>query len=130
MSEISTPQTEKITQHPLETVLKDLEYLVNSLAMELEVAPSDRKAHQDLLRRIKRVAETALQIPDSAWPISVDSPEGEVQELTKEEQQMLEKGVWITEDKLGEEINIDSINKRLKERGYQIELSFPETPES
>ncbi|GET40249.1 hypothetical protein [Microseira wollei] len=71
MSELSTPQAEKITQHPLETVLKDLEYLVNSLAMELEVAPSDRKAHQDLLRRTIRVAEAALQIPDQTWPVTV-----------------------------------------------------------
>ena len=71
MSEISTPQAEKITQHPLETVLKDLEYLVNSLEMELEVAPSDRKAHQDLLRRIQKVIEAALQIPDQTWPVTV-----------------------------------------------------------
>ena len=71
MSEISTPQAEKITQHPLETVLKDLEYLVNSLAMELEVAPSDRKAHQHLLRRIQKVTEAALQIPDQTWPVTV-----------------------------------------------------------
>jgi hypothetical protein len=71
MSEISTPQAEKIAQHPLENVLKDLEYLVNSLAMELEVAPSDRKAHQDLLRRIQKVTEAALQIPDEAWPVTV-----------------------------------------------------------
>ena len=130
MSEISTPQAEKIAQHPLETVLKDLEYLVNSLEMELEVAPSDRKAHQDLLRRTIRVAEAALQIPDEAWPLSVEVFPGETQELTKEEQEMLENGIWITEGEIGEEINIDSINKRLKERGYQIELSFPETPES
>ena len=71
MSEISTPQAEKITPHPLETVLKDLEYLVNSLAMELEVAPSDRKAHQDLLRRIQKVTEAALLIPAQTWPVAV-----------------------------------------------------------
>lgn len=53
MSEISTPQAEKITQHPLETVLKDLEYLVNSLEMELEVAPSDRTKFLLLLAGIQ-----------------------------------------------------------------------------
>ncbi|MCL1468904.1 hypothetical protein [Argonema galeatum] len=130
MSEVSTPQqAEKIIHHPLETVLKDLEYLVKSLEMELDVAPSDRKAHQDLLHRIHRVSLSALQTPDEAWPLSVPSPKKEPQELTKEEQEMLENGVFLTEGEIGEEINVDAINKRLKERGYQIELSFSETPE-
>ena len=130
MSEISTPQAEKIAQHPLETVLKDLEYLVNSLEMELEVAPSDRKTHQDLLRSIQLVAEAALNIPDKAWPLSLEVFPAETQNLTKEEQEMLQNGIWITEGEIKEEINVDAINKRLQERGYQIELSFPETPES
>ena len=129
MSEINTLQTEKITQHPLETVLKDLEYLVKTLEMEIEVAPSDRKAHQDILRRIQQVSLSALQTPDQAWPLSLSSPQKEPQELTKEEQEALENGIWSTEGKIGKEIEVGLINKRLKERGYQIELSFPETPE-
>lgn len=129
MSEINTLQVEKITQHPLETVLKDLQYLVKSLEMEIEVAPSDRKAHQDLLRRIHRVSQAALQTPDEAWPISVSSLKNEPQDLTKEEQEALENGICLTEGKIGKEIEVGLINKRLKERGYQIELSFPETPE-
>jgi hypothetical protein len=127
MSENTTLQTEKITQHPLETVLKDLEYLVKSLEMEIEVAPSDRKAHQDLLRRLNKVTEISLQIPDEAWPKSIPSNLKENQELTPEEQEMLENGI-IIEGEIGEEIDLNLINKRLKERGYQIELSFPETP--
>ncbi|MFB2898186.1 hypothetical protein ACE1CI_35160 [Aerosakkonemataceae cyanobacterium BLCC-F50] len=128
MSENTTLETEKITQHPLETVLKDLEYLVKSLEMEIEVAPSDRKAHQDLLRRIHRVSEVGLQIPDEAWPKSIGSNPKENQEFTQEEQEMLKNGI-IIEGEIGEEIDVNLINKRLKERGYQIELSFPETPE-
>ena len=116
MSENTTLETEKITQHPLETVLKDLEYLVKSLEMEIEVAPSDRKAHQDLLRRLNKVTEISLQIPDEAWPKSIPSNPKENQELTPEEQEMLENGI-IIEREIGEEIDLDLINKRLKERG-------------
>lgn len=103
MSENSTLQTEKITQHPLETVLKDLEYLVKNLEMEIEVAPSDRKAHQDLLRRIHRVSEVALQIPDEAWPTTV-YPDDPTQAIT------------IVED----DEEFDPEIKALKEQGWQI----------
>ena len=50
--------------HLLETVLQELNYLVKSLEMELDVAPTDRRAHQDVLRGINQVSEAALQIPD------------------------------------------------------------------
>ncbi|HEY9850395.1 MAG TPA: hypothetical protein V6D28_13095 [Leptolyngbyaceae cyanobacterium] len=103
MSEISTLQTEKITQHPLETVLKDLEYLVKTLEMEIEVAPSDRKAHQDLLRRIQRVSEAALQTPDEAWPTIV-YPDDPTQAIT------------IVED----DEEFDPEIKALKAQGWQI----------
>ncbi|GEM_PF-1387596 len=104
MSEVSTPQqAEKIIHHPLETVLKDLEYLVKSLEMELDVAPSDRKAHQDLLRRIHRVSEAALQTPDEAWPSSVE-PNDPTQAIT------------IVED--NEEF--DPEIQALREQGWQI----------
>ncbi len=114
--------------HPLETVLQELDYLVKSLEMELDVAPTDRKAHQDLLRRINQVSEAALQIPDQDWPLTVNFTKGETQELTKEELEFLESTEWITESEIGEEIDVEAINKRLKKRGYEIQLSFPETP--
>jgi len=103
MSEINTIQTEKITQHPLETVLKDLEYLVKTLEMEIEVAPSDHKAHQDLLRRIHRVSLSALQTPDEAWPTTV-YPDDPTQAIT------------IVED----DQEFDPEIKALKEQGWQI----------
>ncbi|MGA9381603.1 MAG: hypothetical protein WBV73_22815 [Phormidium sp.] len=103
MSENSDLQTEKITQHPLETVLKDLEYLVKSLEMEIEVAPSDRKAHKDLLHRIHLISEAALQIPDKAWPTTV-YPDDPTQAIT------------IVED----DQEFDPEIKALKEQGWQI----------
>jgi hypothetical protein len=56
-------------------------------------------------------------------------PEGETQELTEEELELLNSVDWITVVEEGQEIDVDAMNKRLKERGYQIQLSFPETPE-
>ena len=103
MSEINTLKEEKITQHPLETVLKDLEYLVKTLEMEIEVAPSDRKAHQDLLRRIQRVSLSALQTPDETWPTTV-YPDDPTQAIT------------IVEDAQ----EFDPEIKALKEQGWQI----------
>ena len=114
--------------HPLETVLKELGYLVKSLEMELDVAPTDGKAHQDLLRRINQVSAVALQIPDEAWFLTVNFTEGETQEPTKEELEFLESIEWVAESEIGEEIDVEAMNKRLKERGYEIQLSFPETP--
>lgn len=114
--------------HPLKTVLKELRYLVKSLGMELDVAPSDRKAHQDLLRRINQVSEASLQIPDEDWFRTVNFTDRETQEPTKEELEFLESTEWITEGEIGEEIDVEAMNKRLKKRGYEIQLSFPETP--
>ncbi len=113
--------------HPLKTVLKELRYLVKSLGMELDVAPSDRKAHQDLLRRINQVSVAALQIPDEAWFLTVKFTDRETQEPTKQELEFLESTEWIAEGEIGEEIDVEAMNKRLKERGYEIQLSFPET---
>lgn len=113
--------------HPLETVLKELDYLVKSLEMELDVAPTDGKAHQDLLRRINQVS-AALQIPDEDWFLTVNFTEKETQEPTKEELEFLESTEWIAEGEIGEEIDVEEMNKRLKERGYEIQLSFSETP--
>ena len=104
MSEVITQQqAEKIIHHPLETVLKDLEYLVKSLEMELDVAPSDRKAHQDLLRRIKRVSEAALETPNEAWPTIV-YPDDPTQAIT------------IVED----DEEFDPEIQALREQGWQI----------
>jgi hypothetical protein len=61
--EVSTPQVEEITRHHRYT-LDELESLLQSLRMELEVAPTDHKAHQDLFSRIIRVAERGLQLPN------------------------------------------------------------------
>ncbi|MBW4638949.1 MAG: hypothetical protein KME05_12070 [Gloeocapsa sp. UFS-A4-WI-NPMV-4B04] len=114
--------------HPLESVLKELDYLIKSLEMEIDVAPTDRKAHQDLLRRINQVSAAALQIPDEDWFRTVNFTDRKTQEPTKEELEFLESTEWIAEGEIGEEIDVEAMNKRLKERGYEIQLSFPETP--
>lgn len=114
--------------HPLETVLKELNYLVKSLEMELDVAPTDRKAHQDLLRRINQVSEAALQTPDEDWLLIVKFTEKETQEPTKQELEFLESTEGIAEGEIREEIDVEAMNKRLKECGYEIQLSFSETP--
>jgi len=128
--EVSNPQAEQITHHPLEAVIKQLEYLLESLNLEVEVAPTDRKAHQDLLRRTIQACEVALEIPDEAWSVSLPSVPGEGQVMTQEDKEWIESVAWIEEGELGEEIDVDAMNKRLKERGSKIQLSFPETPEN
>lgn len=127
MSQVSQPQEEQITQHPLEAVAKELESLLEKLRMELDVAPTDRTAHQDLLHRIIQASETGLQIPAQNYPTSPSLLEGETQELTEEELEFLKSVEWISEGEIGEDIGVDGLNKRLKERSYQIQLSFPET---
>jgi hypothetical protein len=128
MSKVSQPQEEQITHHPLEAVVEELDSLLEKLRMELDVAPTDRTAHQDLLRRIIQASEKGLQIPAQKYPTSPSLPEGETQELTEEELEFLNTVEWISEGEIGEDIDVDAMNKRLKERGYQIQLSFPETP--
>lgn len=128
MSKVSQPQEEQITQHPLESVVEQLESLLEKLRMELDVAPTDRTAHQDLLRRIIQASEKGLQIPAQTYPKSTNLAEGETQELTEEELEFLNAVEWISEGEIGEDIDVDAMNKRLKERGYQIQLCFPETP--
>jgi hypothetical protein len=129
MSQVSQPQEEQITQHPLEAVVEQLDSLLEKLRMELDVAPTDRTAHQDLLRRIIQASEKGLQIPAQTHPKSSHVIEQGTQEPTEEELEFLNSVEWISEGEIGEDIDVDAMNKRLKERGYQIQLSFPETPE-
>jgi hypothetical protein len=128
MSKVSQSQGKQISHHPLEAVVEELDSLLEKLRMELDVAPTDRTAHQDLLRRIIQASEKGLQIPAQKYPTSPSLPEGETQELTEEELELLNTVEWISEGVIGEDIDVDAMNKRLKERGYQIQLSFPETP--
>ena len=71
--EVSNPQVEEITRHHFYT-LDELESLLQSLRMELEVAPTDHKAHRDLFSRIIREAERGLRPPDPNDYIDVDDP--------------------------------------------------------
>jgi hypothetical protein len=129
MSKLSQPQGKQISHHPLEAVVEELDSLLEKLQMELDVAPTDRTAHQDLLRRIIQASEKGLQKPAPTYPKSPNLAEGETQELTEEELEFLNSVEWISQGEMGEDIDVDAMNKRLKERGYQIQLSFPETPE-
>ncbi len=129
MSKVSQPQEEQLTQHPLDAVVEELESLLEKLRMELDVAPTDRTAHQDLLRRIIQASESGLQVRAQTYPKNSNLPQPQAQELTEEELELLNSLEGISEGKIGEDIDVDAMNKRLKERGYQIQLSFPETPE-
>lgn len=62
MVHIKRPQVE---QHSLEAVTAEVEVLLGKLRMELEVAPTDRKAHQDLLRRTIQAAECGCQVKEA-----------------------------------------------------------------
>lgn len=35
---------------------------------------------------------------------------------------------WVTEGEIGEEIDVDTINERLRKRGYKVQISFEATP--
>lgn len=64
MSENITPK--------IEVLVGELEFMVRKLQLELEVAPTDYKAHQDLLRRIIQVSERGSQIPSSTPTLDRD----------------------------------------------------------
>ncbi len=71
--EVSNSQVEEITRHHFYT-LDELESLLQSLRMELEVAPTDHKAHRDLFSRIIREAERGLKPPDPNDYVDIDDP--------------------------------------------------------
>jgi hypothetical protein len=71
--EVNNSQVEEITRHHRYT-LDELESLLQSLRMELEVAPTDHKAHHDLFHRIIGVAERGLEPPDPNDYINIDDP--------------------------------------------------------
>ena len=128
MSTASPSHRQKTTQHPLETVIAELDGLLEKLRMELDVAPTDIQAHQDLLHRIIQASQHGLQIPTSTYLKSSNFAEQDTQEPAEEELELSESVEWITEGEIGEEIDVDAINNRLKERGYKIQLSFEDSP--
>ena len=71
--EVSNSQVEEITRHHFYT-LDELESLLQSLRMELEVAPTDYKAHRNLFSRIIREAERGLKPPDPNDYVDIDDP--------------------------------------------------------
>jgi len=120
MSKVSQSQETQITQHPLQAVAEELESLLEKLRMELDVAPTDRTAHQDLLNRIIQASETGLQIPAQKYPKSPNLPEGETQELTEEELEYLNSVEWITVVEEGQEIDDEALDNWLRQRGYKV----------
>jgi len=34
---------------------------------------------------------------------------------------------WVTEGEIGEDIDVDALNKRLRKRGYKVQVSFKAT---
>lgn len=98
--EVSNPQIEEITRHHFYT-LDELESLLQSLRMELEVAPTDHKAHRDLFSRIIREAERGLEPPDPNDYIDVDDPT---------------VGITIVEDEQEFDPEIDA----LRQQGWKI----------
>lgn len=51
-----------VTITKIEAIAGELESLVSKLQLELEVAPTDHKAHQNLIHRIIQVSERGSQI--------------------------------------------------------------------
>jgi len=98
--EVSNPLVEEITSHHLYR-LDELESLLQSLRMELEVAPTDHKAHRDLFSRIIREAERGLEPPDPNDYIDVDDPT---------------VGITIVED----EQEFDPEIEALRQQGWKI----------
>lgn len=79
----------EITVHPMEDVATEIETLLATLKMELDVAPTDRVAHLDLLTRIKNAADKGQQLAypkdevllaispsknDETWEVEDDDP--------------------------------------------------------
>ncbi len=120
MSRVSQSQETQITHHPLDPVVEELDSLLEKLRMELDVAPTDRTAHQDLLRRIIQSSEKGLQIPAQTYPKSPNLPEGETQELTEEELELLNSVDWITVVEEGQEIDDEALDNWLRKRGYKV----------
>ncbi|HEY9693378.1 MAG TPA: hypothetical protein V6D15_14295 [Oculatellaceae cyanobacterium] len=129
MSTLSPSQTEKTTQHPLNAVIIELNGLLEKLRLEIDVAPADSKAHQDLLDRIIKASQQGLLIPMETSSHSFSSTEDK-QAPTSEDVELWESVETITDGQIGQEINVDAINKRLEERGYKIQLSFESSSES
>jgi hypothetical protein len=98
--EASNSQVEEITRHHLYT-LDELESLLQSLRMQLEVAPTDHKAHRDLFSRNIREAERGLEPPDPNNYIDVDDPT---------------VGITIVED----EQEFDPEIEALRQQGWKI----------
>lgn len=98
--ELSNPQVQEITRHHRYT-LDELESLLQSLRLELEVAPTDHKAHRDLFSRIILVAERGLGPPDPNDYIDVDDPT---------------VGITIVED----EQEFDPEIEALRQQGWKI----------
>jgi hypothetical protein len=96
MSKVSPPQGEQTTQHPLEAVIDELDSLLEKLRMELDVAPTDQKAHQDLLRRIIWASERGLQIPAETYPKPPKLAGAEIHKLTLEDLEFLESVEWLS----------------------------------
>lgn len=36
---------------------------------------------------------------------------------------------WITHGEIGEKVDVEAINERLRQRGYKIQVSFSDAPE-
>lgn len=129
MSTLSPSPTEKTTHHPLNAVIQELDELLEKLRMEVEVAPTDSKAHQDLLHRIIKASQQGLLIQIETYSQRFSSTEDK-QAPTREDVELWESVETITDGQIGQQINVDAINKRLEERGYKIQLSFENSSES
>jgi hypothetical protein len=59
----------------------------------------------------------------------VNLPQGASPEITPQEKAFLDSIEWVTVGGIGKEFDVEAINKRLKERGYEIQIPFPDTSE-
>ena len=109
----------EITVHPMEDVATEIEILLEKLKMELDVAPTDRVAHLDLLKRIKNAAEKGQQLayPENEILLAISaSKNDETGEEEEEDWYDPTELITIVED---EEEFAPEIEE-LRQKGWQI----------
>jgi len=75
----------------------------------------------------KSEAGIPFEIEGETTDLNPNSAEGKA--LQRFEQAVPEQ-FWLTHGTIGEEIDVDLLNKRLQERGYSIQVSFQDSSES
>lgn len=109
----------EITVHPMEDVVNEIETLLEKLKMELDVAPTDRVAHLDLLKRIKNAADKGqkLEYPEDEILLAISASKND-ETWEEEDEDWYDPTQLITivedEEEFAPEI------EELRKKGWQI----------